>query len=214
MPEDINLSDILEGAIAQYLDTRAITLPGSVVSYDRITQTCEARINIRHRRDNSELIAFPNIQNVPVMFWSGSAGSVTIDLLPGDPLLLQFCDRDIDHYKSAGGVAVEPSTPRRLDITDAVAFPAFLPKLFPLGLDAHAAGAVVHKGDDIRLGSSAAFDFIALSTLVLTELNAMRSVFNKHTHAAFGAPPTPDPIPPVIPIPAATSVAATKVKAE
>ncbi len=73
--------------------------------------------------------------------------------------------------------------------------------------------------DELRLGSDTATDFVALASLVLTELNKISSGFNGHVHPGVAAgagvtgPPGPAPTgtPPTVVTPA--PVAGTKVKA-
>jgi phage gp45-like len=72
---------------------------------------------------------------------------------------------------------------------------------------------VVADAPEVRLGSDAASDFVALASLVLDELNAVRAAFNTHIHtnvtAGSGTSGGPG-----MPMPEPGSVAAGKVKAE
>ena len=63
----------------------------------------------------------------------------------------------------------------------------------------------------VLLGTKDATDFVALASKVLTELNDIRTKFDLHVHTS-AAPASPTTVPTVL-IGAASSVAATKVKA-
>lgn len=78
-------------------------------------------------------------------------------------------------------------------------------------------GGEVHlSATGIELHQGGVTDFVGLAAKVLTELNDIRTRFDVHVHptAAVGAPSVPTPVPGVIPMGAAGSVAAAKVKAE
>ena len=64
----------------------------------------------------------------------------------------------------------------------------------------------------MRLGSSVASDLVALSSLVLAELEKIRALYNTHTHVS-AAPASPTSTP-AVPMPPIGNVAATKVRAE
>ena len=74
-------------------------------------------------------------------------------------------------------------------------------------------GRIVADAPELRLGSDAASNFVALANLVLDRLTAIQTTFNAHVHTGVttgggssGAPATPMAAP--------ASVAAGKVKAE
>jgi hypothetical protein len=69
----------------------------------------------------------------------------------------------------------------------------------------------LHTDGTVRLGDKVATDFVALASLVSTQLGAIKTAFDAHVHTS-AAPATPTS-PPTVPMPAPGSVAATKVKA-
>lgn len=76
-------------------------------------------------------------------------------------------------------------------------------------------GRIVVIDDEIRLGSDSASNFVALANLVLSELNAIRTAFDAHTHVYVPGNLTPiSTAAPAVGMGPAGSVAATKVKAE
>jgi hypothetical protein len=190
-------------------------LPGVVVSYDRTKQSATVQPAVRGRyKDPStgELVTYqmPVIANVPVAFPSGAGLSITWDLESGDPVTLVFAERSIDEWKTVGGSDATPRDVRRHDLSDAIAIPGGRPFSDPVPAAGYAENAGVLRCDDLRLGSAAASDFVALASLVLARLNAIVTAFNTHTHPT-GVGPTGTPVTPMG-VPA--SVAATKVKAE
>jgi hypothetical protein len=144
------------------------------------------------------------------MHIAGAGGSAVIDMDVGDKVILIFCDRSIDKYMQTGGPTNKPVTPaskRRFSISDAVAIAGLRTHLEPLPADAWHVGGTTIKSPDLRLGSSLAFDFVALASLVLANFTSFKTAFDLHTHAGVGTPPT-------LEMPEPSSVAATKVKAE
>lgn len=203
-----------------------VALPATIVSYDATTQRAVVKIVQSFRRKDhakrgtaEEIVAYrpPTIPGVPVAWWGGGGFSFTCPLAPGDSGLLVFVDRSMDEWLASGADEVEPADTRRHDLTDAVFFPglrSFAAAVAAEGVSSTAAtlkGAeVVVVSPDIKLGSAAASDFVALASLVLTELDALRAELLLHTHAT-GIGPTG----PAIGIGATSNaVAATKVKAE
>ena len=73
----------------------------------------------------------------------------------------------------------------------------------------------VDIASELLLGAGAA-DFVALAAKVLTELQSIKTAYDLHTHAYVPGPagPTTPSAPPLTPLPAPSSVAAAKVKAE
>lgn len=198
------------------------SIPGVVVSYDAATQTADVRPAVKSfSRDAKGAITAatqPVIPAVPVAFPEGGGFSITWPLEAGDPVLLVFCERSLDEWRSVTGDDHEPQDPaRRHDLMDAIAIPGGSSPVSALGTDAWAAGALVVRGDDLRLGSATASDFVALASLVLAELNALRAELILHTHTVAGITPGGGSVAslPAIGIGAASgSVAAAKVKAE
>jgi hypothetical protein len=209
------LDDLLSEAMAAALGRVRVAMPAVVLSYDGATQTVTAKPAImprRHDPDTDELVPYelPAIANVPVMFHSSSLGSLTIPLVAGDFVFLLVADRSLDEWKATGNELNVPQDVRRFDWTDVVAIPGGRPIVAPLGATKVSATGPVLAGDDVRLGSGAASDFVALASLVFAELQAIRVAFNAHTHNDPASGTTGVPIQTMG---SAGSVAATKVKA-
>lgn len=204
------LKDALAAATSKALEGVHTSMPGTVVSYDRTTQTATIRPAIRQTyRDGSGKLTtekLPDIPSVPVLFPTSAAASLTFELAAGDPVILVVGEASTDEYRTSGAEDNTPQDVRRFDLSDSVAIPGGR----PVGSTDYADGAAVLRSDDIRLGSSAASDFVALASLVLAQLNSIYTQLQNHTHST-GVGPTGPAVGVTV---APTSPAATKVKAE
>lgn len=207
------LREAIEGRVAMI----HTGLAAKVISYDRATQKATVQPVVRFRRidpDTDELVEYtpPPIPGVPVAFPSTSAGSLTFDISAGDLGWLTFGERSHADWLATGTEDVAPQDVRRHALSDAVFLPGVRPFSDPLPAAAYASGAVVLRGDDVRLGDSTATDFVALASLVLSELQSIKAAYDSHTHAGVtaGAGVTATPLPL---IPAPGSVAADRVRA-
>lgn len=191
-------------------------LPARVLAYDHTMQKATVQPVVRWAHADAEtgdLVRYvpPPIANVPVQF-----PGVAWPLLAGDFVTVLIAERSIDEWKTTGAGDTTPQDPRRFDPSDAIALPGLHSFASPLPAAAVDPAAVVlwHRGLDVKLGSSAAVDFVALASLVQAELQEIRTMLALHTHpvtgATAGAPlyvglPIPEPV---------GNVAATKVRAE
>lgn len=209
------LDELLQDAITAELAGRVhVALPARVVSYDQAKQTANVQpiLRGRFRAEDGTVTSYqlPQIVNVPVAFPQGGGFSITWPLAQGDVVQLVINERSLDEWKGANGADVAPADPRRFDLTDAVAVAGVRS---PSGaLLEVATGKMVIAGSEILLGDKTATDWVALSSLVETELNTQRTAVVGHGH--------PSPFGPIgVPLTAATwpvigDVSATKVKAK
>ena len=218
MPSETpDLGEILAETVSFALGRVSTALPATIVSYDPATQkaTCKPTVSGRYHDPETDTlipIPLPTIAGVPVVFPRANGGGLTWPLAPGDVVLLVICDRSLDEWKSTGAPENTPQDVRRFDLTDAVALPCIRPDTAPIPASGWAPGATVLEGLDVRLGSSAAVDFVALASKVLAELAKIKAKFDIHTHVS-AAPGSPTAIPvPLLDPPG--SVAAVKVRAE
>ena len=106
-------------------------LPGTVESFDPVTQTAVVRPAL-----SLSSHAYPVIHDVPVFFPGSRTGGITWPVSAGDECLLIFADADIDRWFESGE-AGEPASDRRHALPDAFAFMGFrsrpnaLPDAFP-----------------------------------------------------------------------------------
>ena len=207
-------ADNLKSAMGSATAKMRTAEPGVIVSYDSATQRAAVQlgISVRVRKpDKTEVHEAPVVvSNVPIAWPRAGGFSLTFPLAAGDEVLLIFSSRSLDEWK--GGPArtgVEASDPRRFAVQDAYAIPT-VAAAAPLPSTAYDAAALVLAGTLVKLGDSTASDFVALASLVLAELNALRAEIILHTHPT-GVGPTG----PAIGVGATSGpVAATLVKAK
>lgn len=211
------LADVILDAIRSELATVHTSLPGRVLDYDAATQTATVQLGVQFSRrglDDERIPYTPSpLAGVPILWPTGGGGaySDTWPLERGDEVWVHFAERSIDEWVMSDTSVVTPASIRRFNLSDAVATPAQSSRKSPLPGNAVADARVI-RGDEIRLGSAAASDYVALASLVKRELDALWSAFNSHIH--------PLVIPEVITGPpqditgSARGVAAGKVKAE
>lgn len=119
--------------------------PGKVEKYDDTTQKASVTPLLKRsyllEDGTKETYNLPTIDNVQVAFQRGGGFFITFPLKKGDLVLLLFCDRSIDKYKSSdGSKPIDPIDLRKHDISDAVAIPGVYPFLKSLK------GALANKG--------------------------------------------------------------------
>lgn len=182
------LGDLLERTQRAHEDGRRGPLPGVVVSYDRSRQRAEIEVPV-HVFVDGVAQPLPVLRSVPVIFPAGGGCSLTFDLEPGDPVYLVPAECDCSAWL-ARGLRGAPPTQRRSSPTDYVAIPGG-PRTAPL--EQVAQGALVLAAEDLRLGGAAASDYVALASLVLSELRTLRDWCLAHAHPAHGAVSSPPP---------------------
>lgn len=190
-----------------------------VTEYDSETQTISARLVVRSRYKDSDKnvqsVKGPILTNIPVLFPRSKGGfGFTFPLQAGDWVLLHIAERSIAEWKATGNDDITAGDVRRFDLSDAYAYPGGQPPVDPIPSTGVDADAMVLEGDDIRLGSSLASDFVALSSLVKARLDTLQSAHDSHTHLYTPGALTPIVTGPATPIGPLADVAATKVKAE
>lgn len=226
------LADVLHEALKGQIATVHTSIPGIVERYDSATQTASVRLAVRFsRRDpgTGERIPYeaPLLTGVPILWATGHGDdfSDTWPLKRGDELWVQFAERSIDEWVLEGDEVTTPTSVRRFSLSDAVATPAKSSRGQPLPADATDDTARVIRAPELRLGSASASDYVALASLVKSELDAIWTALKTHIHqsTAPGTPTGPPTLPPPLPdddppwpsLPGgAGEVAATKVKAE
>lgn len=202
-PKVVKLEDVVAEGIRAKIACIHTAAPGTIQKYDRDNQSASVQLVVRGRRidqrtrERSTYVHRP-IVNVPVVFPGGGGSSLTFDLKKGDPVLVIFAERDISRWLAGGAQDVEPVDPRRHALGDAFCIPQVYP-LAGLERDPNAVleGATVLFGDDIRMGSALANDFIALSSKVEAHLAAVQSwmqllkgIFDGHTHGGVLSGPS------------------------
>ena len=139
-PEDSSLftrpelSDVFDAFEAQLKTNLRVALPASVITYDPVNQLIDAQPLVAERaRSGAAAVPYPILGRIPVVQPRSAAGSITIPLVLGDPVLLIFSDRDLSSWQASdGGVPYEPSSTRKHELSDCWAIPGGYPNLNPL----------------------------------------------------------------------------------
>lgn len=185
MPQTPSETDTLLAAIRAQLALVHTCLPGTIASYDEATQTATIApaVKFKYRKADGtiENYAPPAIPKVPIAFPGGEGWSITWPLAAGDPVTLVFAERSLDEWRTVRGSAHEARDVRRFDLTDAIAIPGGRSPADPLPAEGYDPAALVIRGTLIKLGSSAASDFVALSSLTDAALAQLAAVFDAWT---------------------------------
>jgi hypothetical protein len=184
--------------------------PGKVLSYDAIKQTADVQPMWMHSErddedDSKDTYELPVLKAVPVCWPRGGGYFCSFPLTAGDGVLLVFSDRNIGAWRDSGQL-VDSGDERTHTLGGAVAYPGLdtVARAIAGASADHAVlgkegGSQVHvRAGEIRLGSDAATSFVALSNLVQTALDAIRTMVNAHVHTGVttgagssGPPATP-----------------------
>lgn len=190
-----------------------VCLPARVESYDASESSVSVQPLIkrafRNDDDEREAKALPVINDVPVVFPGAGDYRISFPISKGDIVQLVFSHASLDAWLQ-GGKLVDPLDDRRFNLSDAIAIPGL--RAFNDSIGAASEDALVVEASEIRLGSDAASDPVALKS----DLDAMKTIFDAHIHlttATVGATATPGIISPTA-TPFAPPAASAKVKAE
>lgn len=197
------------------------TLPAKVVRYDATRCVVDAaplvRAPVTDEAGVTTYTALPVVTNVPVEFPQGGGFRLTFPLAIGDTVRLSFHEASLDRWMHFGD-EVDPRDPRRFALSDASAFPGIRALA---GSDAVVAasedGCVLEliggsaklrlkAGGTVEIGTSGA-EALAIASKVATELSAIRTLFNTHTHATAAVGPPVPPVPLFVGPPGSTASA-------
>ncbi len=211
---DVSLTELLEQTLALTLQAMAGPVIGKVDTYDsaknRVAITPLVPLLVA-----GEIVASPKLPAVPVAWPSLGSMSLKFPLLPGAFMELHPLGHDHSNWLVSATEDVPPTNERRFSLSDLVAVPlTSSPLSTPPGPTSYDAAWGVLFGQ-LKVGSSAASDFVALASKVLTELNTLQTWANSHTHIIGLVQPGVGSITSATGLPAAGapgSVACTKLK--
>lgn len=122
-PDNQGLSAALKAILAENRKTLFSALPGIVTKYDKDSKRADIQPTPRTAFKDGTMGALPILPNVPVLSASGGGYCVAVNLVPGDAVLLVFCQRGIKSFKKTFGL--EDSSGGVLDINSPVALAGF-----------------------------------------------------------------------------------------
>lgn len=215
-----------------------VALPGRVVSYDQATQTATIalqlqlpvdRVDARGQRQRGEhdYEELPELESVPIGYPRGGGAFVWFPLDAGDHVWVMFADQSLDDFIRTGTVAKPQDIgshelyPYAIPVGDpsesgrAINIPddgGTAPKVVA-GVEGRSSVVVFgqNNGDEVWLGDESG-GFVALASLVLTELQAIKTAFDEHVHTGVTTGGGSSGVP-ASPMGSPSSVASTKVKA-
>ena len=219
----MDLADILDQAIEQAIRDLDGPILATIESYDAASQRvdCKPVVPLVYR---GLVLPAPTLQGVPVMAPISALGGLTIPLQSGDTVQLVVQGWEIDQWLASGQAPQEPTTKRRFSLSDLVAIPAL--RRAGLSSTEYSATSPVLSGNPVLLGDSTATDFVALASLVLTQLQNIQltltdviAKYNGHMHknssgTPFSSAPSETEAEKMSVPYSADSVSATKVKAK
>jgi len=224
----VSLAELVRTATRVERDDVFVARAGKVTAYDELTNTAVVKPMVKHAlfKSSGERVfdELPEIPFVPVMFPRAGNFVLTMPVPVGTPVTLLFLDVSHAEWVETGDVS-EPVDAQRHGLGWPVAILGMFPdndrmSADPVDVAARTGGMVIGEHDGtarieivkadgptphvIKIGKDAT-DFVALASKVMTELAAIRTWANAHTHGGAAATPTLSP---------ATSVAAEKTKAK
>lgn len=183
---DVDLTTLLEQALVLAVQAMAGQAIGKVDTYDsaadRVAITPLVPLVVA-----GETIPATKLPAVPVAWPQLGGMSLKFPLLPGAFMRLSVLGHDHSGWTVSGTEGVPPTNERRFSLSDLVAVPlAPSPLSTPPDPTAYDSAWAVLFGQ-LKVGSSAASDFVALASKVITELTSLQTWANSHTHLVAGA---------------------------
>lgn len=124
------LLDLIKNEVKTEINCHAV---GTLVNFDPVTITCQVTLNyqkiLRKRNATSAapntytdiVIPYPTLIRIPAIVLGGSNGQITCPLIPGDPCLVLFNDRDMDLWLENTTLNSPPNSGRLHDLSDGIA---------------------------------------------------------------------------------------------
>ncbi|PIV98554.1 MAG: hypothetical protein COW42_13940 [Deltaproteobacteria bacterium CG17_big_fil_post_rev_8_21_14_2_50_63_7] len=160
MKKGPRFEDILDRAIKSRLENQRGPQPARVVLYNPATQLADVDPLLSVYIDG-ELVDPPTLRGVPVQWPRGGGGALTFPLVAGDVVYIIPAEVDLGPWEASE--AAGAPTPRRFSLSDVVAIPGVSSRVQPLPATAYDPTAAVLSAAQVKLGSSAAVNPVALS---------------------------------------------------
>jgi len=140
-------------------------IPGKILTFDESTRIAKVEPMVSLKTSKEVNVSYPAIENVPVMYPSGSNFSLRWDILPGDGCLILFSESAIGNFlNSTENIQVTSDDSTRFSLTDAVCIPGLFSIFRAKSLSGNneiyidRTGVVSIKGTEIDLnGNSKSF---------------------------------------------------------
>lgn len=113
-------AQIIQGIMEKLSRTMRVSIPATIVTYDYAQQKASVQIALKEYYSEENILEYPIISNVPVMFLSSGGASFTMPVKKDDSCLLLFMDRDISAWL-LGSKNEVPMSRRSHHLNDAIA---------------------------------------------------------------------------------------------
>lgn len=191
-------TELLQGAIWGILTGVNTCQPAEVVKVAGPRQV-DVQPTLKLKKANGEVIAKPQVQNVPVFFPTGGGFKSTHPLEKGDTVALIYSQRSLDRWLAKGGV-VDPADGRKFHASDAIAFAGItpvadanpVPDAMFHGLRDNSAGIWIQSDGKVRVGKPTA-DAVAILNDVANSLKNIVVALQSAVTATILGPQPLDP---------------------
>lgn len=131
---DPDLSTVLANFKKDIFTTINCVQIGKIDSYDKDTQSCTIKIQVKRKISDTESKEYPLLVDCPVFVYQGGGAYIDMPIQKGDYCLVLFNDRDLDIFIADENFA-EPNTNRKHSLSDGIALIGINSFQNPLDLD-------------------------------------------------------------------------------
>ena len=122
------MEDTLESRLNSFIDFKFSALNTCMLcTVENVRDLGEQRIDVKPLVNkqfvDSDVLEYPAILSVPLVFPSSSTSAITFTVNKGDVVVVIFSQSSIDVFKSGSHTAHDPVDTRRFDRRDAIAIP-------------------------------------------------------------------------------------------
>lgn len=121
--ESTSLHGLLDQFASNQMNQMFTAQVGRVLSVDLERQCIDAQILVDKVTTDGGVQPYPPLMSVPLIYPASKKAMVSFPVLPGDTVLLVFCQRSIDRFKLGSTTNLPPATSRKYSINDAIAIP-------------------------------------------------------------------------------------------
>lgn len=183
-----NLADVLDEWLLSRMEGIHTCIPGQIETYSESDRKARVKPMIKMKTYRNTVLDIPPIDNVPVIFPSSSAFSLTWPLKRGDGVLILFSEIGMGNYLNSNGVVVEAEDSVRFSMGNAIAIPGlFSFRSIP---DSAAKIEIDNLGNISLNGDSKKF---VTHTELNTALQTFMTALNLHIHTVASFEPSTPP---------------------
>lgn len=129
-PQEQGATPTLTEVFKQAMDAMAselrVSMPGTIIRYDHKKQLADVKPDFKRKYKDGKVEDAPLIYNVPVKHPRAGDAFIHMPLAKGHKVVLQFSDRSLEKWLSAGKEH-DPEDTRKHHMSDAFAYPGGYP---------------------------------------------------------------------------------------